>query len=187
MTFSYTLIGGLKAVVRTDLLQTLVFITGGICAHIMIPEFSEKSWSEMMQIGLESEKIFSFDLSYIWIVLTGVLGGVIFDIATHGVDQDFAQRLLANKSLKGAQKSIFFSSFFSIFVGLLFLSIGTLLYAYHLEVPYISKSDYVFSSFIVNKFPSFLKGLMLAGVIAATMSTLDSTMNAISSCFISDF
>ena len=92
LTFTYTLIGGFKAVVRTDLLQTLVFIAGGICAHIMIPEFSEKSWSEMMAIGFESGKMFSFELSYVWIILIGILGGVVFDIATHGVDQDFCSK-----------------------------------------------------------------------------------------------
>ena len=134
-----------------------------------------------------NNKLFTFEYSYIPIILTGILGGALFDIATHGIDQDFAQRLLANKSKRGAQFSIFISAFFSIGVGLLFLSIGTLLFGYHQIVPYDGKTDFVFSSFIVNHYPPMLRGLMLSGVLAATMSTLDSTINAINSCLYSDF
>ena len=84
-------------------------------------------------------KILKLEVSYIPIILTGVFGGALFDIASHGVDQDFAQRLLANKSKKGAQSAILFSSIFSISIGLLFLSIGTLLYSYHQAVPLTAK------------------------------------------------
>ena len=116
ITSLYTLIGGLKAVIRTDILQAGVFISGGIAAHVIIPKVAENSWSNMILSGIESSKLFTFEWSYLPIVMTGVLGGFLFDICTHGVDQDFAQRLLANKSLKGAQKSIFLSSFASILV-----------------------------------------------------------------------
>ena len=162
ITSLYTLIGGLKAVIRTDVLQAGVFISGGIAAHIIIPQVAGAPWPEMMQAGLQNSKIFSFDWSYLPIVLTGVLGGFLFDICTHGVDQDLAQRRLANKSLKGAQKSIFLSSFASIFVGLIFLGIGTLLWSYHQTVPFTLKGDFVFSDFIIKHFPPSLRGFMLA-------------------------
>jgi solute:Na+ symporter, SSS family len=187
LTYLYTQIGGLKTVVRTDILQTLIFIGGGISAHILIPDIANQKWMDMILVGLKDNKIITFDISYLPIILTGIFGGALFDIASHGVDQDFAQRLLANKSKKGAQVSILFSSFFSIAIGLLFLSIGTLLYSYHQEVEFIGKTDFVFSNFIINNFPPLLKGFMLAGVLAATMSTLDSTINAVNSCLHSDF
>ncbi len=187
LTYLYTQIGGLKTVVRTDILQTLIFILGGICAHVLIPDIANQSWSDMIKDGFISGKIIDLKLSYIPIVLTGILGGALFDIATHGVDQDFAQRLLANKSSEGAKKAILLSSIFSISIGLLFLSVGTLLFSYHQVVPFTGKVDFVFSNFIVNNFPPTIKGFMLAGVLAATMSTLDSTINAINSCLHSDF
>ena len=185
----YTMIGGLRAVVRTDLIQTLVFISGGIAAHFIIPNIAGLEWSAMIQEGFENNKIITLEWSYISVILIGFLGGIIFDTATHGVDQDFAQRLLAARNLKSAKTSIIFSSFLSIFVGTLFLSIGTLLWVYHQSTPLSDdiKRDYVFAKFITEHFPPALKGLMLSGVLAATMSTLDSTINALSSCITADF
>ena len=189
LTMIYTMIGGLKAVVRTDVIQTLIFISGGIAAHLIIPEISGKQWGDMLYEGWQNNKIFTPSISYTKIIAIGFFGGIVFDMATHGVDQDFVQRLLATKTLRQAQKSIILSSFLSIFVGLLFLSIGTLLWSYHQTVPLGDgvKTDYVFAVFITSNFPPFLKGLMLSGVLAATMSTLDSTINALSSCMSTDF
>ena len=183
MTFFYTLIGGLKAVVRTDILQTCLFIGGGLAAHYVIPEIAQTSWSELYSMAVIGGKTEIFDWNNWAPFLIGVSGGILFDLCTHGVDQDFTQRLMAAKSQKVAQRAIFFSSFFSIAVGLLFLSIGALLWSYYQlhpsEVPF--NPDKIFAQFITDHFPSPLKGLMLAGVLAATMSTLDSTINALSS------
>ena len=189
LTMLYTMIGGLKAVIRTDIIQTLVFISGGIAAHFIIPQVAAMDWSAMMLVGFENNKIITLDWSYLSVITVGFFGGIIFDMATHGVDQDFAQRLLSAKNLKSAQRSIMASSFLSIFVGLLFLSIGTLLWVYHQSSPLGQgvKIDFVFAKFITLHFPPVLKGLMLSGVLAATMSTLDSTINALSSCITSDF
>ena len=188
ITMLYTMIGGLRAVIKTDFLQTLVFTFGGIAAHFIIPKIANKNWSEMIYHGFSNDKIITLDIEYFKIILVGFLGGIIFDMATHGVDQDFAQRLLATKNLKSSQRSIVLSSLFSIFIGLIFLSIGTLLWSYHQDfpIPTTMKVDYVFANFITKHFPAPVKGLMLAGVLAATMSTLDSTINALSSCMTTD-
>lgn len=183
ITFFYTLIGGLKAVVRTDLLQTLIFVGGGIAAHYIIPEISGNSWSTLMEMATAAGKTSIFSFSNWQPFAIGVGGGILFDMCTHGVDQDFTQRLMGAKSAKVAKFSIFFSSFFSIAVGLLFLGIGSLLWS-HFQLnalPEGTEPDKVFAYFIQNFFPSPLRGLMLAGVLAATMSTLDSTINALSS------
>lgn len=189
LTMAYTMIGGLRAVIRTDLVQTIVFIAGGIAAHLIIPQIANSNWASMMAEGYQNGKIITLNFDYFKVFAIGFFGGIIFDMATHGVDQDFAQRLLSAKTLKNAQKAIFLSSFFSIFVGLLFLSIGTLLWVYHQQIPLMegTKTDYVFALFITNHFPPLIKGLMLSGVLAATMSTLDSTINALSSCMTTDF
>ncbi len=183
ITFCYTLVGGLKVVVKTDFIQVCVFIIGGIAAHFIITDLSTASWSEMIGNAYQSNKIFDFQNLY-QEILIGFLGGILFDICTHGMDQDFVQRLLACKDLKTSQKAITFSSILSISVGLLFLSIGALLWNFFQVNTYPADlgNDKVFAYFITNYFPSGLKGLMLAGVLAATMSTLDSTINAVGSC-----
>ena len=103
ITFFYTLIGGLKAVVRTDMVQMGLFIFGGIVAHYMISHLSGDSWFELISNAHAAGKTSFLDFSNPWPFLTGVIGGVLFDMATHGVDQDFAQRLTANKSIKGVR------------------------------------------------------------------------------------
>lgn len=187
ITFFYTLIGGLKAVVRTDMIQMFIFILGGVVAHYLISSVSESSWGELMSLAVASNKTSFFELENISLFIIGVMGGILFDMATHGVDQDFAQRLMANKSLKGAQFSIISSSLLSIMVAFLFLSVGALLWAFYqnVAVPDVA-NDKIFAHFITQYFPSGLKGLMVAGVLAATMSTLDSSINALSACFYSD-
>ena len=73
-------------------------------------------------------------------------------------------------------------------MGLLFLSVGALLFVYHQSIPLPEgfNSDHVFSTFIVDHFPTGVQGLMVAGVLAATMSTLDSTINALCATLYND-
>lgn len=187
ITFFYTLIGGLKAVVRTDMIQMFLFIIGGVVAHFLIPDISNHSWSELMSSAMLADKMNFFSLDNPMPFIIGVAGGILFDMATHGVDQDFVQRLTANKSLKGAQIAIICSSLISILVGFLFLSIGSLLWSHYqlIGAPPVT-NDKIFAFFITEYFPAGIKGLMVAGVLAATMSTLDSSINALSSCLYND-
>lgn len=181
MTLIYIQIGGLKAVVRTDMLQMALFIIGGLLAHYLIPKTGGQSWGEMMTMAQAAGKTSFLDFTNPWPFVIGIMGGFLFDMSTHGVDQDFAQRITANKKLKYGQYAIFFSSFISIAVGLLFLSVGALLWAYYQRhpMPNVQGADYLFPHFIVNYFPLGLRGIMVAGVLAATMSVLDSTINAL--------
>lgn len=188
LTFLYTLIGGLKAVARTDVVQMALFVGGGIVAHMLIPDVSGQEWGTMMETAANMGKTAIVDWSDPKPFIYGLLGGFLFDMATHGVDQDFVQRLTAGRSLKQGQWVIFLSSFLSIAMGLLFLSVGALLFVYHQSVPLPEgfNSDLVFSTFIVEHFPTGVQGLMVAGVLAATMSTLDSTINALCATLYND-
>ncbi|MCF8060007.1 MAG: hypothetical protein K9K67_11970, partial [Bacteriovoracaceae bacterium] len=100
LTFFYTLIGGLKAVVRTDLLQSVLFIFGGFAAHYIIPQVAQKDWSELYQLAQVSGHTWIYSSEKWFTFFVGVSGGVLFDMCTHGVDQDFTQRLMAAKSEK---------------------------------------------------------------------------------------
>lgn len=181
LTLIYIQVGGLKAVVRTDMLQMSLFILGGLLAHYIIPSTAGQSWGDMMTLAQSAGKTSFFDFSNPWPFVIGIFGGFLFDMSTHGVDQDFAQRITASKKLRNGQYAIFFSSFISIAVGLLFLSVGSLLWAYYQThpMPVVPATEYLFPNFIVNYFPLGLRGIMVAGVLAATMSVLDSTINAL--------
>jgi SSS family solute:Na+ symporter len=188
LTFVYTLFGGLKAVVRTDLLQALVFIVGGLTAYYMIPHVAGSSLTDMWAMASAAHKTSLYTPGMWQELLIGIVGGILFDMATHGVDQDFAQRLMAARSIKTAKSAIFVSSFVSIAIGFLFLGIGALLWSFYQThpLPADPNPDRLFAVFITTYYPPFLKGLMLAGVLAATMSTLDSTINALSAVLWND-
>jgi SSS family solute:Na+ symporter len=181
LTLIYIQIGGLKAVVRTDMLQLALFIIGGVLAHYMIPHSAGQTWGDMMSIAQAAGKTSFFNFENPWPFIFGIMGGFLFDMSTHGVDQDFAQRLTANKKLRNGQFAIFFSSFISISVGLLFLGVGALLWVFYQThpMPDIPNADHLFPHFIVNYFPPGIRGIMVAAVLAATMSVLDSTINAL--------
>ncbi len=189
MTLVYIQLGGLKAVARTDMFQMSLFIIGGTLAHFLIPDVANSTWGEMMSVAQAAGKTTILNFSNPWPFVFGIMGGFLFDMSTHGVDQDFAQRLTANKTLKSGQMAIFFSSFLSISVGLLFLGVGALLWVFyqsHPLPPNLPGSDYLFPHFIVNYFPVGMRGIMVAGVLAATMSVLDSTINALCATMYND-
>jgi SSS family solute:Na+ symporter len=189
LTLIYIQVGGLKAVVRTDILQLSLFIFGGLLAHYLIPKVSGSSWADLMMAAQAGGKTTILDFSNPWPFVIGIMGGFLFDMSTHGVDQDFAQRLTANKNIRGGQYAIFFSSFISIGVGLLFLSVGALLWSHYQSHPIpasVPNADHLFPHFIVNYFPTGLRGIMVAGVLAATMSVLDSTINALCATLYND-
>ncbi len=189
MTLVYIQLGGLKAVARTDMFQMSLFIIGGALAHYLIPKVAGSTWGDMMSIAQASGKTTILNFSNPWPFVFGLMGGFLFDMSTHGVDQDFAQRLTANKTLRSGQMAIFFSSFLSISVGLLFLGVGALLWVYyqsHPLPPNLPGADYLFPHFIVTYFPVGMRGIMVAGVLAATMSVLDSTINALCATMYND-
>lgn len=181
LTLIYIQIGGLKAVVRTDMLQMSLFIIGGLLAHYLIPKTGGASWGDYMSMAQAAGKTSFLNFENPIPFIIGLMGGFLFDMSTHGVDQDFAQRTTASKKIRNGQFAIFFSSFISISVGLLFLSVGSLLWAYYQThpLPDVQGADYIFPHFIVHYFPLGLRGIMVAGVLAATMSVLDSTINAL--------
>ena len=188
MTYLYIMLGGLKAVVRTDMLQAGIFIMGGVVAHYVVGEMSHFTWGELISFGFENGKFSFFHDTGIISFLYGILAGIAYDAATHGVDQDLTQKLFGSENIQTAQKALAWSAFGSFFVNLLFLSLGVVLWAYYTKhgqaVPAPEK---IFSSLIENYFPTPIKGLMVASILAASMSTLDSSINAMSAVFWNDF
>jgi Na+/proline symporter len=188
MTYLYIMLGGLKAVVRTDMIQAGIFIMGGFAAHYVVGQISPYTWGELFSLGWTAGKFSLFDgFGGFMTFLYGIIAGIAYDAATHGVDQDLVQKLFGARNLKTAQKALAWSALGSFLVNLLFLSLGVILWAYYTkhgqELP---RPDKLFSALIGQYFPSPLKGLMVASVLAASMSTLDSAINALSAVFWND-
>lgn len=188
MTYLYIILGGLKAVVRTDMIQAFIFITGGIGAHYVVGKMSTFTWGELFIYGWDNGKFSWFNSASDGVIfLYGILAGIAYDAATHGVDQDLTQKLFAAKDIETAKKALAWSALGSLIVNLIFLTLGVILWAYYTkhgqELPAPQK---LFSYLIEHYFPSPIKGLMVASILAACMSTLDSSINALSACFWND-
>lgn len=188
MTYFYIILGGLKAVVRTDMLQATVFIIGGFMAHYVVGKMSHLTWGELVSFGFNNHKFSPWTgtegfLSFIY----GIIAGIAYDAATHGVDQDLTQKFLGAKDVKTAQQALAWSSAGSFIVNLIFLSLGVVIWSYYtIHGQSVPAPEKIFSYLIENYFPTPMKGLMVASILAANMSTLDSSINAMSAVFWND-
>jgi Na+/proline symporter len=188
LTYFYLMIGGLKAVVRTDMFQGMIFVLGGIvCIHVV------GKASEFTSFQLAGKAFMSGKFNFLghggpMHFLLGILAGFIMDITFHSVDQEMVQKLLGAKSMGDAKKAMVWSAYWSLFVNLIFLIVGASLWAFYQthSLPTGVGSKEVFSHFLMNYFPSPFKGLMVAALLAATMSSLDSSINAMSACLWND-
>ncbi|MFQ5927447.1 MAG: sodium:solute symporter [Terriglobia bacterium] len=192
LTLVYTFLGGMKAVIWTDVLQFGLYVGGGAIAL----------WSLLGQIpggwaGVESvagHKFALFDFSFAWsenyTFWAGILGGTFLTLASHGTDQLMVQRLLAARNLRDSRRALIASGFIVFVQFLLFLVIGVALYAYHQLVASpgaFDNPDKIFPAFMVNHLPTGLSGLMVAGVLAAAMSTSSATLNSLATSTMVDF
>jgi solute:Na+ symporter, SSS family len=181
-TLVYTWYGGLKAVVWVDVVQMALYAVGGITALWILTTLVPGGWAGITTAG---EAAGTFQVLHLeggpsqatWLV-TGLVGGAFLTMASHGVDHLTVQRLLAAPNLAGARKAVIGSGVLVFVQFTLFLMVGAGLYAFYagrtFETP-----DEVFPLFIIQSLPAGLSGLLVAGILAAAMSTVSSSLNSL--------
>ena len=182
-TIVYTYHGGMRAVVWTDVLQTFVYLFGGIAALWLLGRGVEGGWSAILAQaeGLGKLRVFDtytgFDRAHT--VFAGFIGGAFLSMASHGADQLIVQRLMASSSLRDARRALIGSGIAVILQFTLFLFIGIGLYAYYRGQTF-ARPDEIFPRFIVEAMPPGLTGLVIAAILAAAMSTVSGALNSLS-------
>lgn len=194
-TLVYTILGGLRAVVWSDAIQLGLYGFGAVfCVVFVGLHLSAAGWHQAWQTGLF--QIFHPLSAHNWwrdpfTLAAAVIGGAVLSVASHGTDQLMVQRLLAARSLREARLALIGSA---VVVALLFgmLSLlgvqlwisqgGHSLAALGLDTP-----DALFPHFIVSSLPAGISGLLIAGVLSATMGSLSSTLNAMAGASLTDF
>lgn len=199
LTIIYTATGGIKAVIWTDCIQGVVFISAGIAVLWFV--LKQLGWELFISTAGEAGRleVFRFqvpDSDNIWTTISdpqwfwiAVLFGFVSSAAAFGCDQDSTQRMLSCKDARRARLSLVCSGFISIPIAFLFLMVGVALYVYFQIQPNAQlpeEADKAFPFFIANELPTGMKGLLLAGVLAAAMSSLDSAMAALGSSALVD-
>ena len=195
VTLVYTYLGGMRAVIWTDLIQFGVYMLGAAVAAVLILDLIPGGFAQFVSAGSASEKFRVFDFSAapdktltFW---AGLIGGAFVTMATHGADQLMVQRYLCARSLGEARLALVSSGVVVFAQFLLFLLIGVGLYVLHqtgeLAVPAGTANDAAFGLFIREAIPVGLKGLVIAAVLAAAMSTLSSSLNSSANAVVTDF
>ena len=189
VTLAYTYFGGLKAVVWADVLQLVVYIAGGIAALLIAAELAGGFGQTMSQAAQAGKlRVINPELSFTatYTLLGGLLGGALLSAASHGTDHLIVQRLLATRSLKDARWALVGSGVVVSGQFLLFLIVGIAIWAAGFA-PESIPGDQVFPRFILEHLPAGLAGLVVAGILAAAMSTISSSINALASSMTHDF
>ncbi len=198
---AYTMVGGIKAVIWTDTLQFFLFIGAAVIAIGAVIVALPEGWSDFVRIGLEHEKFKVFHISFTpgtpdyWLdlsssesLIAGMLFGCLSTLAALGTDQDLVQRMLTCKDVRDSQKALILTAILNFPVTLLFLTVGAALFVYFQAFPdpvvaqlvHDRQADRIFPYFIKTILAPGFRGLLIAGLLAAAMSSLDSALNALS-------
>jgi SSS family solute:Na+ symporter len=197
-TAFYTFLGGIKAVIWIDLIQVFLYLSGALLALgfllAAVPGGVATAIAARTAAGLSSGWIdFRFDLAAPYTFWSGLIGGTFLAMATHGADQLIVQRLLACRGFRDAQKALVGSGFLVLFQMTLFVTIGTLLFAFFHGRPVdpsapaaFHSPDEVFPTFIVRHLPRFVSAYLVAGIFSAAMCSESSALNSLASALAHD-
>jgi solute:Na+ symporter, SSS family len=191
----YTFVGGVRAVVWVDAIQMLWYVVGGLIVMIALANALPDGWFSR---ATDANKWQLFDFSSNPITGAGFpfvaafFGGMLLSMASHGADQLIVQRLMSTRDTRDAQKALIASGVVVLLQFAFFLVIGVMMWAfYNAAVPTgappnglgLGVNDELFGHFIVNELPSGLSGFVIAGILAAALS---SSLGALASATVTD-
>lgn len=187
----WTWMGGIAAVIWTDFVQFFILIFGGIAALIYVTNALPEQWDSLIAVGSQAGKFHTFDFSTdprvaftFWAALIAM---PFQNVAVYGTDHLFVQRLLCCRDQKEAQKAVLWSTLGEL-VPVLMLTVGVGLFVFYEFYPLSGdlamlvdeRGDRIFPAFIITEIPTGLRGLLIAGILSAAISSLDSILAALS-------
>lgn len=185
----YTLLGGIKAVIWTDATQMGILWGGLIFAFIFILKATGLSVGETFVMAREAGKLqaidFSFNISSTNGFWASLIGGFIMWVRYFGLDQGQVQRILTSKSYKGVKNSFLVSAVIMNIIYFSFMILGVMLFIYYKGADFNSSND-VMIDFLSNHLPVGVVGLIISGVFAAAMSSIDSLLNSMTTVYTKD-
>jgi len=196
VTIIYCTMGGVEAVIWGDVVQGCILVGGAIFAALYLWSNTEGGFSGAWQMAVDNDKmrlfVWSWDYRRVtfWVAILG--GGIANNLISYTSDQTVIQRYMTTKDEKSAGRSILVNGFMSVFISVAFYFIGTGLYTFYKTHPQslditMQQGDAIFPFFMMSQMPAGIAGLLIAAIFAATMSTISSNINSVSTAFSVDF
>lgn len=181
----YTVYGGLKAVVWSDVLQGTALLIGGVIVTVLAMD-AVGGWEKFVQLS-EGRLHTILPADHPELPWTAVLIGGMWlpNIFYWGLNQFITQRTLAAKSLAEGQKGVLFGASIKLIMPFIVVFPGII--AFELYADQIGNADLAYPTLLKNLLPTGLVGVMFAALFGATMSTLDSLLNSAATIFTMDF
>ena len=207
----YTLLGGIEAVIWTDVIQAIVLMGGAIVIFGMLIFGMPEGPGQAFSIAAEAGKLslgswdLDFTTSTVWVVF---LFGMFINLTNFGIDQSFVQRYHTAQSEAAAKRSVWVGAIMYVPISLLFFMIGSALFSYYevhpeglgeirqqvaqersVDPDTLSAADIgdkVLPHFIANELPPGVAGLLVAAIFAAAMSSIDTSLNSSATVILKD-
>jgi len=206
ITTIYTAVGGIKAVVWTDLIQVVVMFSAVVFSIFLllrhIPggvdtvkenlgglgniKIFQTGWDSQLPFGAALKTMFEEPYT----LFAAFIGSTLITMATHGTDQDNVQRMLTAPNYRKSQLSLILSGVMDFPIAMAFLTVGILLSVYYSVVPGVTlpaADNEIFGHYIVHEMPVGFRGLIIAGVFATMMGSTSAALNALATSFTKDF
>ena len=190
----YTVLGGIEAVVWTDVLQAIVLLGGGLLCLVIMMFGVDGGMSTIFSAGMADDKFkvihwsWDYTTSTLWVL---VVGNLFINLVTYTSDQVVVQRYLTTRDEKSAADSIWMNAAIVLPETFIWFLLGTSLYVFYKLTPELLSpnlpTDSIFPHFISQQLPSGVTGIVIAALFAASMSTLDSGLNSVSTAVVTDF
>src|SRR5205085_7914308 len=206
LTAIYTTLGGIKAVIWTDVIQASIMIGSAVVAvgllyfsipggwHEIVQRHGGFNGSDFITTGLDPAKsgwdkikgMFAIEYT----IFAGLIGSTFMTMSTHGTDQDMVQRMLTAPDVRRSRRSVILSGLADIPIALTFLTIGVLLWVFyqtHQDRVVPNTPNEIFANYILHEMPVGIRGLLLAGIFATAMGSLSTAINALATSFTRDW
>lgn len=203
LTTVYTAIGGIKAVVWTDLIQALLMMGSiGFAVWLLLENIPggldtvrerlggfgnvtvfQSGWDSQLPFGQALKGM----LEQPYTLFAAFIGSTFLTMATHGTDQDMVQRMLTATDYRKSRLSLICSGLADLPIVMAFLSVGILLWVYYQGAAPNVPDNEIFAHYIVHEMPTGMRGLIVAGVFATMMGSTSAALNALATSFTKDF
>lgn len=189
----YTTLGGLAAVIWTDVVQFVIMIGGAIWLAITLHANTPDGISGILRLAADTGRLHVLDWKLSLYAMSGPIVGITYFfqlMQDYGTDQTTVQRLLAVPTMRGVGKALIFNAAVDFFIIAILLFIGLGLFAFHQtfpnQLPDGLGRDQVLPFYIIHALPNGVSGLLITALFAAAMSSMDSGINCISTVIIND-